>query len=64
MGQEFFSDKDLARRWRVSRVSIWRWSEQGKLDKPMKLGPNTTRWSLEAVSRFESRSAGQFGRAA
>ena len=46
---EFASDTDLARRYSVSRASIWRWSKEGIIPKPQKLGPNCTRWRLAGV---------------
>ena len=57
MEQPFYSDKDLAKRWNVSRVSVWRWCDLGKLAKPVKIGPNTSRWTREAVEQFEARAA-------
>lgn len=60
----FYSDRDLAARWGVSRISVWRWAEHGKLAQPVKLGPNTARWTHEAVAQFEARAAGQAERAA
>lgn len=38
------SDAVLAKYWGVSRASIWRWARAGKLQKPVKIGNNTTRW--------------------
>ena len=38
------ADTTLAKHYKVSRVTIWRWARAGKLQKPIKLGPNTTRW--------------------
>lgn len=33
----------------VSEVTIWRWAKSGRLPKPRKLGPNTTRWNVGLV---------------
>ena len=30
----------------VSAVTNWRWSKDGRLPKPRKLGANTTRWNV------------------
>ena len=47
---EYRSDVELARRFGVSRVTIWRWSSQGILPKPVAIGPNSSRW-LEDENR-------------
>ena len=46
---EFASDIQLARRYAVSRGTIWRWTDEGILPKPLKLGPSCTRWRLAEV---------------
>lgn len=38
------TDMALAKHYNVSRVTIWRWAKAGKLQKPIKIGANTTRW--------------------
>ena len=38
------SDAVLAKHYKVSRVTIWRWAKAGKLQQPVKIGSNTTRW--------------------
>lgn len=52
---EYLSDVELARRFAVSRVTIWRWSSQGILPKPVKIGPNCSRWQAEEVAAAEDR---------
>lgn len=42
--QEYFSDRELAKRYDVSRLTIWRWVREGFFPPPDKLGPNTSRW--------------------
>jgi prophage regulatory protein len=46
----FKSDKQLAERYQVSRMTIWRWSKIGVLPKPHKFG-GTTRWKLSEVEQ-------------
>lgn len=46
-------DKDLAHRFCVSRITIWRWVKEGRLPAPRKLSPNTTRWSAEEIRQHE-----------
>lgn len=43
----FYLDvSQVAERYGVSTDTIWRWSRQGDLPKPVKIGPNVTRWRL------------------
>jgi len=50
-----YSDRDLAERYGVSRMTIWRWARVGKLPEPVKLGENTTRWLGQGVHEAEQR---------
>ena len=50
----YFSDKDLADRYRVKRQTIWRWARMGNLPKPVKL-VGATRWRLEDIEAWESQ---------
>jgi predicted DNA-binding transcriptional regulator AlpA len=52
---EYLSDVELARRFAVSRVTIWRWSSQGILPKPLAIGPNCSRWQAEEIAAAEAR---------
>lgn len=38
------TDKALAGHYKISRVTVWRWVKAGRLQKPVKIGLNTTRW--------------------
>ena len=49
----WFSDKDLAERYGISRMSVWRWSRAGHLPAPRKIGPNTTRWAAEEIEAHD-----------
>lgn len=51
----FVRDTDLARRYSVSRASIWRWTASGRLPKPVRLGPACTRWRLAEVEALEAK---------
>jgi len=56
--QEYFSDKNLADRYGVSRATIWRWVGQKRLPQPEKLSEGTTRWSRNAIEKRDAeRSA-------
>ena len=37
-------DTELAAIYGVSRATIWRWSKDGTIPKPTKIGANTSRW--------------------
>lgn len=45
----------LARRYDTSVSTIWRWAAAGLLPKPIQLGPNTTRWDIEAADAAVAR---------
>jgi predicted DNA-binding transcriptional regulator AlpA len=53
----YLSDKDLAERFGVTRTTVWRWTAEGLLPEPVKIGPNTTRWRLADVQAFEAMRA-------
>lgn len=51
---EFLSDRELAARYGVSRNTIWRWSREGRLPEPYRLGEAVTRWRLNEVLATEA----------
>ena len=51
----FLSDKQIAQRYEVSRSTPWRWVEQGRFPKPIKLSPGCTRWRLSDIEAFEAQ---------
>lgn len=53
---QYLSDKLLAERFSVSRATIWRWTSENKLPKPIKLATGTTRWRLADIEAFEAQS--------
>lgn len=50
----FFSVNQIAQRYDVSTASVWRWVRLGKFPKPVKLGPNTTRWREDDIASWEA----------
>lgn len=54
----FYSDKTLAKRYEVSRATIWRWLQENKLPKPIKLAAGTTRWRLADIEQWEAQQGG------
>lgn len=56
--ETFLSDVEVAKRYGISRASIWRWVKNNpKAPKPIKLSPGTTRWKLSELVAFEAQSA-------
>lgn len=51
--EKYLSDKELAARYEVSRVTPWRWTKKGSFPSPVKLGPNCTRWKLSDIEAWE-----------
>lgn len=45
------TDLELSRELRVHRCTIWAWARDGRIPKPVKIGPHTTRWQRAAVMR-------------
>jgi predicted DNA-binding transcriptional regulator AlpA len=39
----------------VSAPTIWRWVKQGTFPAPIRLGPQTTAWPVEAIEDFIQR---------
>ena len=48
------SDKDLAERYSIHRVTPWRWVQSGKLPKPIKMN-GSTRWKLADIEAWEAK---------
>lgn len=48
----FLTDREVARRFGVSRQTIWRWAREGQFPAPVKLTAGCTRWKLEAVEAW------------
>jgi prophage regulatory protein len=50
----YLRDTDVAKRYNVSRKTVWRWTQDGHLPKPVRLGPSTVRWLQADLERFEA----------
>lgn len=57
-GRLWLSPKDLAERYGVSIVSIWRWTKAGRLPQPHRIGPNCVRYCGEEVRAHEQHLRG------
>lgn len=49
------SDRDLAARWSVHRVTPWEWARQGRIPKPVKLSSRCTRWRVAEIEAWEAK---------
>ena len=54
-GIKWLCDKDLAARYGVSRISIWRWARDGKIPKPRKIAANTSRWLASEIDEHDQK---------
>lgn len=50
----FLSDQQLAERFNVSRVTIWRWVRAAAFPCPVKLTRGCSRWRLADVEAWEN----------
>jgi predicted DNA-binding transcriptional regulator AlpA len=48
----WYRARDLAERWSVHEMTVWRWAAQGKIPKPVKFGA-ASRWKGAAIIEFE-----------
>ena len=51
---QFLRDKQVAKRYDTSVPSIWRWAREGRIPKPIKIAPGTSRWSLRELVASEA----------
>ena len=50
----YLSDRQVAKRYSVSRGTPWRWAKKDKsFPKPVELTPGCTRWRLEELEIWE-----------
>ena len=55
VGLIYLSDKQLAKRYGVTRTTIWRWARANQFPRPIRLGSGCTRWALRSVEAYEER---------
>ena len=56
-GVGYSSDRSLAKYFDASRSTIWLWTREGRLPKPVKLSNGSTRWQNKAIQEFTARAA-------
>ena len=54
---ELASTSQHAGRWPVAPATVWRWVKTGRLEAPVRLGPQVSAWPLEAIEAFETAQA-------
>ena len=50
----YLTDKQVAARYGVSRVTPWRWAKESDFPNPVQLTTGCTRWELVALEKWES----------
>ena len=50
--QQYISTKELAKRFGVHPITVWRWAKKPGFPIPIKLTSNTVRFDLEAVQKW------------
>lgn len=50
----WLTDRQGAARYQMSRSTWWRMVKEGRLPKPVKLGPGITRWRLADLQQWEA----------
>jgi predicted DNA-binding transcriptional regulator AlpA len=53
----YLSAADLAARYRVHRITIWKWRAQGRIPEPERLPSGLVRWRLRAIEDAEQNNA-------
>ena len=51
----YLTDIQVAERLTISKSTVWRWKDEGKLPKAVRIGPNVTRWRLSDILEFEAK---------
>lgn len=56
-GVVYLSAAQLARRYGVHVVTVWRWAQVGRLPQPERLTPRTTRWRRDQIEACDAERA-------
>lgn len=56
-GVVYLSAAQLARRYGVHVVTVWRWAQIGRIPRPIRLTPRTTRWRKDQIEAREAEHA-------
>lgn len=55
----YFTDREVAARYGVSRPTVWRWLRMRHLPPPESIGPNTKRWKLATLEGWDEQREAQ-----
>lgn len=58
MQEIYVSDAQLAKRYNISRSTVWRWVKAGILPQPVKLSPGCTRFKASAIEERDRQAEG------
>jgi prophage regulatory protein len=53
--QKFLTDVEVANRYKVHKVTIWRWAKNNKIPIPVKISDRCTRWKLRELEKWEEK---------
>jgi prophage regulatory protein len=53
-GVYFLRATDLARRYRIHIITVWKWTREGNLPRPARLGPSTVGWRSDVIEAWEA----------
>jgi prophage regulatory protein len=51
----YLNASQVVDRYGVSTDTVWRWSRNGYMPKPVKLSPGSTRWRLSDLTKHEAQ---------
>lgn len=58
-GSPYATDRDLAARYGVNRMTVWGWAKKGLIPQPLKLAPQTVRWRWSDILAHDERLASE-----
>jgi predicted DNA-binding transcriptional regulator AlpA len=50
----YLNVRDLMARYRIARSTVWDWVQKGRLPKPQKVGPNSSRWDVRELDKCDA----------
>lgn len=51
----YLTDKQVAKRYVISRPSVWRWVREQHMPPPEAIGPNTKRWRVATLDDWDQQ---------
>lgn len=53
----FLKDLEACQRYGVARSTWWRWLSEGRIPKPVRIGPRAVRWRMDDLLAWEDSNA-------